>query len=251
MRIRVVRHQLASYSIVPLTKIQLPVATFGEMALSPDGTRLAVTQQWTRPGARLVGLRVYDLVTDGVRSWPLVTPSSEGTGGYPIDIIRTPSWTADGRHLALTVSSGKCLGCVRLLDTTGPGATVQAASRIIVRSVNLHSPNSDWNSMLISPDGSRVLRSVTVCVPTSKNECYDVAHVYGYSARSGRQLMALDNRAHNVEVGLMWLNPGGTQFVFSSLAEGQGPPFIVAARYTGSGTLDAVHLPAQTVAATW
>lgn len=251
LRFRVTRGEVASWALTPLTRISLPSASFGQMALSPDGTRLAVTEIWRRPAAALVGLRVYNLVTGAMRSWPLVTPSTEGTGGYPIDVISTPSWAADGRHLALTVSSGRCNDCVRLLDTASQATTVQAASRIIVRPPRIHSKWVDWNTTLLSPDGSRVLRSVTICVPVAKNECYDVAHLYGYSARSGRQLINLSNRVHNVDVGLMWLNPGGTHLVASELAEGNGPPFIKAFRYTPGGFMASEPLPPQTVAAAW
>jgi hypothetical protein len=150
------------------------------------------------------------------------------------------------------VSSGKCQFCVRLLDTRGPGTTVQAASRVIVRTPDIHSPNVDWATTLLAPDGTRVLRSVTICVRTSPDECYDTAHVYGYSARSGRRLAALDDRgARNVEVDLMWLSPGGTSFVYSAVAEGSGPPFIRAFRYVPGAILTGMRLPAQTVTATW
>ncbi|MGH3393336.1 MAG: hypothetical protein ACRDPO_01475 [Streptosporangiaceae bacterium] len=138
-----------------------------------------------------------------------------------------------------------------LLDTGGPGATVQAASRVIVRSPDIHSPNVDWASTLLAPDGRRVLRSVTICVSTSKNECYDVAHVYIYSARSGRRLVALREPARNVQIDLMWSNPGGTSYVFSAVAEGSGPPFIRAFRYGVGRLLIGMRLPAQTVTATW
>jgi hypothetical protein len=241
--------QLASYSIAPLNRVSLPTATFGQMALSPDGTRLAVTQLWTRLGTKLVGLRVYNLVTGQVRSWPLVTPSAEGTGGYPIDIIETPSWQANGRLLGLTVSSGRCQFCVRLLDTGGPGATVQAASRVIVRSPDIHSPNVDWASTLMAPDGGRVLRSVTICVRTGPNTCYDVSHVYGYSARSGHLLTVLNDQARNVIWNLLWTNPDARSFVLSGQSEGYGP-FISAVRYAG-GHLTGMRLPAQTVSAYW
>jgi hypothetical protein len=251
LHFRVIRGELASYSLSPLAGVPLPAATFGQMALSPDGTRLAVTRLWTQPGTKLVGLRVYNLVTGQVRSWPLVTPVSEGTGGYPIDIIETPSWAADGRHLALTVSSGKCQSCVRLLDTRGPGTTVQAASRVIVRTPDIHSPNVDWATTLLAPDGTRVLRSVTICGRTSPDECYDTAHVYAYSARSGQRLVALREPARNIEVDLMWSSPGGTSFVFSAVAEGSGPPFIRAFRYARGAILTGIGLPAQTVTATW
>jgi hypothetical protein len=130
-----------------------------------------------------------------------VTPASEGAGGYPIDVITSPSWEANGRLLALSVSSGTCQFCVRLLNTSSRGTTVQAASRVIARSPNLHAQNSDWNSTLIAPDGSQAVRT----------------------ARS---------------------------YIMSSLAEGDGPPFVSAARYAG-GHRTAMRLPAQTITATW
>ena len=221
------------------------------MALSPDGTRLAVTQMWTRAGRQ--GGRPARLQPGHRPGTELAAghPGGRGHGRILIDIIETPSWAADGRRLALTVSSGKCQFCVRLLDTGGAGTTVQAASRVIVRSPDIHSPNVDWATTLLAPDGSRVLRSVTICVRTSKNECYDVAHVYIYFSALGRQLVALSNRAHNVDVDLMWSNPGGTLYVFSEVAEGQGPPFIRAFRYAPGQILHEMRLPAQTVSAYW
>ena len=248
LRFRVVRGELAALRLTPLTGISLPPLTFGDMALSPDGTQLAVDRIWTLGTTRVEGLRVYDLATGGFRSWSL--PGGDA-GVFPFEDIAGPSWEANGRFLALTVSSGRCNYCVRLLDTASQAATVQGASRIIVRPPVIHSQWVDWTTTLLSPDGRRVLRSVTICVPSGKNECYDVAHVYGYSARSGRRLLALSNRAHNVEVDLMWLNPGGTHFVFSELAEGSGPPFITTFGFTPGGLLSRMPLPPQTVDAAW
>lgn len=240
---------VAGYQLSTLSGGLLPPATFGDMALSPDGTRLAVDQRWTQPGTLRVGLRLYNLVTGAVRSWPLVTPPSEGTGGYPIDIITSPSWEDSGRLLALSVSSGKCQFCVRLLDTGGRGTTVQAASRVIARSLNLHASYTDWNSSLIAPDGRRVLRTVIDCVPTSKNSCYVVSRIYRYDA-NGRVAWILTDRVRDMDWDLLWSGPDARSFIVSSLAEGDGPPFISAARYAG-GHWSPLRLPAQTLTAAW
>lgn len=145
---------------------------------------------------------------------------------------------------------GSCRYCVRLLDTDSHASTVRAASRIIVRPPRIRSLWLDWNTTMLSPDGRRVLRSVTICEPTSRYRCHGVTRGYGYSARSGRQLLALSSRGNTVQDDVVWLSPGGTRFVFTTLTRAHWP-YIAAYRYTPGPLLWSMPLPPHTVAVTW
>lgn len=214
------------------------------IALSPDGTRLAVTQGSSAEPA----VHVYDMTSGRQRSWSL--PAS-AVGAGPA--IRTPSWEANGRYLAIDVSSrdpagGQCLDCIRLLDTATPGGDILSDSRLLVRSPNLH-VSAYWNSALIAPDGSSVLRSAIVHVPVTKNSFYDRPWIYDYDARSGALVRSMTG-TRGIDWTLLWSSQDGKSFIVSSVGEGAGTGFVTAARFTND-RWHPVPLPAQSLAAAW
>lgn len=235
-----------------LTALPLPVLpanafdSFDGIALSPDGTRLAVTH--SSPGRTNANVTVYDLATGHSRVWPL--PNDKVVADPAVE---TPSWEANGRYLALDVSSGdatgaKCLDCIRLLDTATRAGDLLSDSRNLVRSPNLH-VFVTWNAAFITPDGRHVLRSAIVPVPVSRNEYYDRSWIYDYSARSGALIKSLTSQSA-IDWKLLWSSPGGQSFIASSLNENQDTGFITAARYI-RGHWQPIPLPAQTLTAAW
>jgi hypothetical protein len=230
-----------------LTALPIPVFAplyFGDqaMALSPDGRQLAVGQNWKQGKQWESGLSLYNMQTGAVRRW--VLPGAQL--GYPILSVHSPSWEANGRLIALDTSSGKCLDCVRLLNTAATGSLLDA-SRLLVRSPNLHL-QVDWDATLISPDGSTVLRSAVLSIPVGHHEFYDVARLYFYAARSGRLERTMYFGTHNVDQTLLW-SGGGRTFILARSVEGEGP-FITGSLY-GPGYIYRVALPAQAQQAAW
>lgn len=117
-----------------ITPAQVPT-----IALSPDGTRLAVAF-----GARgqTAVVQVITLATGQARQW--VAPHSLWR---PV-LNREGAWTADGRTLAfeqhvisrsVVPRRAPATTWMRLLDTTAPGTSL-ASSRLLV----LHPPAGDW-----------------------------------------------------------------------------------------------------------
>ena len=143
-----------------LTALPLPVlpagnfSEFGSIALSPDGTRLAV-QLFAAEYRSPYGVRVYDVANGSYRTWILAHDDASASPS-----INSPSWVAGGKFLAILVYSNKprgcTAGCVQLLDTTTSGGNVMAASRTIFRTAKLHRLVS-WSTVLVTPDGSQTL----------------------------------------------------------------------------------------------
>ena len=132
-----------------------------DMALSPDGTRLAADIGGALSSSQLV---VFNLATGARRMWGFKTCShclpvsgGLGFGGVNVDAL---SWTADGRQIAF-VGPGASLegpGAVRLLDTNAPGTNLLADSKPVVGwpgGDNRVGPG--WRGAIITPDGQTVV----------------------------------------------------------------------------------------------
>jgi hypothetical protein len=126
----------------PLTRLPMSVPN-GElltgMALSPDGSKLAITVELDnnkhQPNLTLVS--VYTLATGAVRTW-----TGNGTIGVGGDDARSLSWTADGRTLAFDgedAAPGQRVG-VWLLNLGARGSNLIADSRQAVSQLPHASP---------------------------------------------------------------------------------------------------------------
>lgn len=189
---------------------------------------------------------VYDLATGRQHTW--YAPTDE-TSGASLG-LQTPSWEANGRYLAINVSSpgphgGNCLNCIRLLDTSTAGGAILSHSRLLVRSPDLHAFVL-WDSALITPDGSRVLRPAVDTVPATRIRSW----ISEFSATSGILIRSVPiTPASNWT--LLWSSADGRSFIASSPHARQGGiTVIVAARYA-DGRWHPVPLSAKTVAVAW
>jgi hypothetical protein len=205
----------------------LPPDVFGTVtgfALSPSGLELAVASQLsprTHTGAEI---QVFNLVTDVVKTWTW-------PGGRPV-VIRIPgagqvlSWAEDGT-LAFQQRAGFSAR-VRLLDTNGPGGSLQADSRLVLDWTGnagfLQYRRNDLISFnaLLTPSGSRI---VCATATITKHPLTSVMSFTEYSARTGRLVRQLGTWT------LHGLYPEGNQDVLWTNASGS--TLIVVARQPG------------------
>jgi hypothetical protein len=129
---------------VTFSSLPVPPVVPGELqsvALSPDGSRLAVA---TQPSQHVLDLDVYSLTGGGVRIWSLTgaaaarwsvdIPDDSETGGNGAN-PNAMSWLPGGGTLAFDLAEfdgGQALtATVRELDVDGPGGGLLAGSRAV------------------------------------------------------------------------------------------------------------------------
>jgi hypothetical protein len=128
-------------------------AQLAGIAVSPDGTRLALDLQQAE-------IKVVSLATGSSQRWvwPGTTPSS-GTwvgngkpGGQPL------SWAADGRVLAFQfwIQSGG-ITQVRLLDTTSPDGSLRATRAAVSFVGHGQVKTGPIGNSIITPDGTKIV----------------------------------------------------------------------------------------------
>ena len=212
-----------------VTGLQLPVTvTPGQgpsMALSPDGTRLALAYGGRgRPA-------VVDVITlpDGrVRRW-----TSPRVPWVPL-LSNRGAWTAGGRALVLQeeyvppVRTRSALRHyhpptdtpVRLIDTVAPGSNLAASKLLVLRAP---AGESAPQQVFITPDGTKLIGGTGEAQSRPRNGIERGA-LSVYSARTGALLQQLnpwkwnnsDNRpAHGgfPQEQVVWSNPSGSQFI--------------------------------------
>jgi hypothetical protein len=139
-----------------------PTREAASFALSPDGSKLALV-----PGS-IPEIGVFSVATGAGTWWrwphgPRVTNNAGADG----EVL---SWTADGRTLAFQqwVNHGIT---IRLLDTTTPGGSLLASSRVGMRWPNAGDPVRFVNgkivndifgfSAIITPDGTKIVAATS------------------------------------------------------------------------------------------
>jgi hypothetical protein len=235
-----------------LTALPVPVLPAGSfdaydaIALSPDGTRLAV--QLSPPTAHTRdSIRVYDLATGSHQTWYLPRNLTSASPG-----INSPSWVAGDRFLAVWVYTRKprscTAGCVRLLDTAAPQGNVLAASTIIFRPAKLHRLVG-WSNLLATPDGSQlVIAGMAGKKLGSGYYEYFLPVVYDFAARSGRVTSRITGQ-RGVNLFPMWVSANATVLILARPnADLIGS--VSAAIYGRKGTFE-VRLPGQTLDVAW
>jgi hypothetical protein len=129
-----------------LTKLRIPAtpnwAQVDGMALSPDGSELAVMYQPNAmgPAPGPVTLRIYSVATGKVvHTWAGPTPNPNGLGVYlfgqylHLDDNATLSWTSDGRSLAFVYGAGLITDTtVRVLKLTSSGHGLLSDSKLVL-----------------------------------------------------------------------------------------------------------------------
>jgi hypothetical protein len=134
-----------------LTRLPMSVAdgkTMGDVALSPDGTRLAIA---VAAGGGVQQVRLYPVSGGPARTW-----SAKGgtTGGrFAIGLL---SWAANQRTLAFNWGPGQTRSA-RLLNLGNAGGSLLAASRpavTLANTANMGQTLYQCGSLILVPNGS-------------------------------------------------------------------------------------------------
>jgi len=192
----------------PLTEAQAPT-----LALSPDGTKLAVAYGGSGKPAVV---QLITLATGRMRQWASPPPAATPVLGGP------GTWTADGRILALGQMVIQPSGIIRsaptqmrLLNTEAPTSSLAAASKLIT----LQGAGSfPWP--FITPDGTKLIGE-TARRPIRLNATTESGAFGMYSARTGKLLQVVArwhqhgrgftvNRARQTVV---WSNASGSRLI--------------------------------------
>jgi hypothetical protein len=178
-----------SAGLTPLAIRPLPTReAVNSVALTPDGTRLAVAIQ---SGGRDGKVEVITLATGAVRTWT----TTRGGDGLPENL----SWDAVGRRLAFFWSGATSADGLWLLDTSAPGAGLLSGQRLLPQTVG----PDEVQSALISPDARTIIASVTYDGTRQVSRGTVVGGIVKVSAQTGRPLRTLlaQRAAHSTGAG--------------------------------------------------
>ena len=164
-------------SALPLPET-LTAAQNPTLALSPDGTKLAVAYGGS---GKTAVVQVITLATSQMRQWvsppPAATPVLTGLG----------AWTSDGRVLAVgqmfidpsgVIRSGPTQ--MRLLDTAAPGTNLAASKLVTLRGAR-------GFSSFITPDGTKLIGGYGG-IPARPGRTTESGALGVYSVRTGALL---------------------------------------------------------------
>jgi hypothetical protein len=222
--------------LTPLLAPQEPAnAQISDVALSPDGSRLAVALRGGTGGGPGPQIQVFTLATGAERvwTWPGGGPITNNAGGNG-EVL---SWASDGRTLAFQQWVTGNIIDLRLLDTATSGHNLQTASRLVLR---WPGDGATWHfvhgkisnvifgfSAVITPDGTRI---VAATVSETKHPLSSELAFTEFSATTGKVVAVLDRWR------LPGLYPGQVQDVLWSSASGS--KLIVLAHKPGVPTRD-------------
>lgn len=171
-----------------------PDVAINDVALSPDGTRLAMTAQWGcgKQTCQHTGIRVVSLATDAATIWSTGAAGAPFNGSWVSDSAVAFEWQADR---GATPATG-----YRVLPLTGAPADLLTSSHPVA------SPRAESHDYvpgaLVTPDGRTVVTSALHG---------DVASVVELDARTGRLERTLYSApgASQASCDVLSLGPGG------------------------------------------
>jgi hypothetical protein len=194
-----------------LTALHVPqkitAASLSGIGLSPDGTKLAMTQHQAE-------IDIVTLATGSARHWvwPGSAHSTRVWAGNDKPSGQPVSWTADGRSLAfpLTTESGG-ITYVCVLDTTAPGRSLRSARRSVTFLGLGHLKSGPIGNALITADGTRIV-TVTQRGPAR-------AQVTEFSVRTGQALSPAPAGTITgplVPWDVLWADPSGGALIIEA-----------------------------------
>jgi hypothetical protein len=184
------------------------------MALSPDGSKLAVTAASPKNPQMAEQIQIFTLATGAEHDWAWTGPGwigQQGSYSQPL------SWAADNRTLAFQQWTGPHLR-IRLLDTAASGSSLGSARRVVP---SVLSSNLDDSNSLLTPDGSTIIysqKSVSTGLSREKLQFDE------FSARTGKLLRTLDSWWFDIGLGrggvpyqqVLWTKASGRTLIVIS-----------------------------------
>jgi hypothetical protein len=159
-----------------------------DMAVSPDGTRLAA--QISDNLFLAQDLDVFNLATGTERSWTTLSrgnflPVSGGMLWFGVDTDAL-SWTSDSQHVAFIWDN-----TVRLLDTRAAGSDILTDSRTVATWTGGDQGLDQWRGAIITPDGRTVLGIESLSRAGRNAPVRE--HLVSWSTATGRPTAVLNN----------------------------------------------------------
>jgi hypothetical protein len=159
-----------------------------DMAVSPDGTRLAA--QISDNLFLAQDLDVFNLATGTERSWTTLSrgnflPVSGGMLWFGVDTDAL-SWTSDSQHVAFIWDN-----TVRLLDTRAAGSDILTNSKTVATWTGGVQGLDQWRGAIITPDGRTVLGIESLS--RSGRNAPVREHLVSWSTATGRPTAVLNN----------------------------------------------------------
>jgi hypothetical protein len=189
-----------------LTRLSVPGPShylYG-MAVSPDGTRLALD-------LNLKSIEVVTLATGTVRSW-----AWHGSGhiGNWKPMGQVLSWSGDGRYLEFQHWGGHFDETmhIRVLDTTAPGTSL-ATTRDIVGFPYADGGTLATMNTLLTPDGTKIV-AATNFYPPHHTGPGGYVQITEYSASTGKPLFHEDRFSAGWQ-DVLWSSPDGSALVIT------------------------------------
>ena len=222
----------------PLTALPIPPeparAQISGIALSPDGSKLAIALRGGRGGGPGPEIQVVTLATGAERAWtwPGGGPITNNAGGNGSVL----SWAADDRTLAFQQWAGGSID-IRVLDTAAPGDSLPLDSRLAVqwkgeqeslRFVHGKAVNViEGFSALITPDGTKI---VCATVSETKRPLVSELAFTEFSVRTGKAVRVLGNwQLNGMYPGqvqdVLWTNRSGSRLIV--VAHKPGKPSLM------------------------
>jgi len=185
------------------------------LALSPDGSRLAVLSMATYEYV----LRVYSVATGQVqRQWTMPVPAHTYFGAD--DNSHSLAWTDNGQAVAfrrdINLAGGESGISVFVLNVNRPGKNLEADSRIF----KVKSTDNGCKDLVLSPDGKTVICGVESYGGASA-ACPNVRPaITEYSAQTGELIRVLYEYKASCSWGMVhiyWTNSSGSAVVANML----------------------------------
>ncbi len=186
------------------------------LALSPDGSKLAVLLATPHEPQQSRRIQIFTLATGSEHDW---TWAGRGWVGTQSSLGQPLSWAADGRTLAFQQWTGEHLS-VRLLDTAGAGSSLRSARPAVA----ILSSNNDNSNSLLTPDGRTVIYAPAQFA--EGNTLYarfrEKLNFAEFSASTGKLVRTLDPWWFSLGPGgipyqsVLWTNSSGATLIVIS-----------------------------------